>query len=426
MSELIRNCSLSSRPCGDFREPGQKAGGPESVVDLEVEITPGSDLEWSPVTYAWLLENPMQNRIYVYHFGQSRFNLQMMPNNSTNDIITDTRVLPGLILAAFIPLLLVTGGANILVMICTRVDRTLRTVSSLYIFSLALADAIVGFTVMAGMLLYSMYGYWPLSQVACTAWICLDFSCVTVSMFHLCIIAHDRYVALVNPVVYQQERTTKDALIRLCTVWFLGVAVWMPAVLFTRHRLWEDLPEGDCFFVPQSSYVLIQATLVYYLPTFIMIFFYVRCLRILYRKFNETTSGRPKTIIVVPVDGTSLTPSSTTGSTGAITPSSQGQSRTSNTVATVSGHRRHQRYLRTFRTLGVVILVFLLCWGPFCVLWPVASFCWDCIPQAVYEYCYWSAYLNSTINPFLYFFSNRDFRVALRRLFKCKKRRPSE
>ncbi len=33
----------------------------------------------------------------------------------------------------------------------------------------------------------------------CTLWVVFDFCCCTISMLHLCLVAHDRYIALVCP-----------------------------------------------------------------------------------------------------------------------------------------------------------------------------------------------------------------------------------
>ena len=72
------------------------------------------------------------------------------------------------------------------------------------------------------------------------------------------------------------------------------------------------------------------------------------------------------------------------------------------------------RHRRITRTLGIIILVFLICWSPFCIAWPLNTFC-ECINVRFYDFTYWAAYINSTLNPFLYFAINRDFRSALKR-----------
>ncbi|XP_022085759.1 5-hydroxytryptamine receptor 1B-like [Acanthaster planci] len=74
---------------------------------------------------------------------------------------------------------------------------------------------------------------------------------------------------------------------------------------------------------------------------------------------------------------------------------------------------------RTARTLGIIVVLFLVCWLPFVVMFPIKAFCNNCILGKLYDASYWLAYLNSTLNPFLYGFS-ADFRRAFMRFF-CKR-----
>lgn len=75
---------------------------------------------------------------------------------------------------------------------------------------------------------------------------------------------------------------------------------------------------------------------------------------------------------------------------------------------------------RVARTLGVLIFVFLVSWLPFTILWPVQRyFGTQHVPNSLLRKTLWLTYANTFINPFLYFFSNNDFRYALRRILKC-------
>ena len=75
-------------------------------------------------------------------------------------------------------------------------------------------------------------------------------------------------------------------------------------------------------------------------------------------------------------------------------------------------NKQNAKHKRITQTLGIIILVFLICWLPFCIAWPINTFC-DCIDTRFYDFTYWAAYINSTLNPILYFITNRDFRIAL-------------
>lgn len=75
---------------------------------------------------------------------------------------------------------------------------------------------------------------------------------------------------------------------------------------------------------------------------------------------------------------------------------------------------------RVARTLGVLIFVFLVSWLPFTILWPVQRFFGvKYVSNSLLRKTLWLTYANTFINPFLYFFSNNDFRYALRRILTC-------
>ena len=130
------------------------------------------------------------------------------------------------LLPPFLLLISMTCASNIVVMVCTRTYTPLRTISNMYVFSLAVADLVVGFIVMIGMLVFTLYGSWPIGHITCTIWIVLDFSCCTVSMMHLCLIALDRYEALTNPIEYRRKHTSQAAL----KVWYTCIYIYLRCI----------------------------------------------------------------------------------------------------------------------------------------------------------------------------------------------------
>ena len=347
------------------------------------------------------------------------------------------------ILVPLLLLVLTTIGGNIVVMICVRIDQRLRTMSSMYVFSLAGADAVVGLLVMSGMCVYTVFGFWPLGAPMCTFWVTMDFVCCTVSMFHLCLISYDRYEAVLHPVRYKQNRTALNVAIRIVAAWILGVLVWMPAIV--SFRAVEPGPLNDCFFIPDRRYILIQSLVVYYGPIIIMVVFYMMCLNALRLRYLRTAAapgtGGQKLFLVMEGSTTATVPTGKATTNTSAGPDDTNhsndhpaQTTTPKEETATTGNKdelpavsqakltKQQQQLRSIRTLGVVMGVFLFCWLPFCLFWPIAAYCPYCIPMRAYEYSYWAAYLNSAINPFLYFLSNRDFRSAFMKLIGRGKR----
>ena len=64
-------------------------------------------------------------------------------------------------------------------------------------------------------------------------------------------------------------------------------------------------------------------------------------------------------------------------------------------VKLLAQNRQNAMHKCITQTLGIIILVFLICWLPFCIAWPINTFC-DCVNTRFYYFTYWAAYVNST------------------------------
>ncbi|XP_055381524.1 probable serine/threonine-protein kinase DDB_G0282963 isoform X3 [Condylostylus longicornis] len=73
------------------------------------------------------------------------------------------------------------------------------------------------------------------------------------------------------------------------------------------------------------------------------------------------------------------------------------------------------------RTLGIIMGVFLLCWLPFFLWYVITSLCGaSCpCPDTVVVVLFWIGYFNSTLNPLIYAYFNRDFREAFKNTLEC-------
>ncbi|XP_033150133.1 octopamine receptor beta-3R [Drosophila busckii] len=73
------------------------------------------------------------------------------------------------------------------------------------------------------------------------------------------------------------------------------------------------------------------------------------------------------------------------------------------------------------RTLGIIMGVFLLCWLPFFLWYVITSLCGAACPcpDVLVVVLFWIGYFNSTLNPLIYAYFNRDFRDAFRNTLEC-------
>ncbi len=324
----------------------------------------------------------------------------------------------------------------------------------IYIFSLAWADLAVGLLVMGGMTTYSIPNYWPLGFDMCSLWICIDYPCCTVSMLHLCVIARDRYTALARPLEYKDIATTKNAILQCLASWVGGFAVWVPTIMYIRVTERSILDPFDCYFTStRPNIIMIQAAVAYYSPVVVMSYYYIICVYLLRKRMAMTADlGTYDKIVRVDGENSMSVSGSTTAQGTRLTavstisdevtnqqgkeamagsnPIGQPPSANKNEALTEkekrerkAGLNRQEQQLRGIRTLGVVIFMFQFCWAPFCAFWPLVAYCPDgCVPLPLYIYSYWMTYVNSTINPLLYFLVNRDFRQALYSLIFRKRK----
>ncbi|KAK3729641.1 hypothetical protein RRG08_015664 [Elysia crispata] len=137
---------------------------------------------------------------------------------------------------------------------------TLSAVSYLFLNSLAVADVFVGATTLATIVCYvrmlpeTGVVYQPL--LVLTFLFTLNYSVALLSMFHLSLIALDRYIFIAHPFVYERRVTKRSAKIAVTCCWlltFLNATISnMPKIVkgdFATCDFRQKLDPGFCSFV---------------------------------------------------------------------------------------------------------------------------------------------------------------------------------
>jgi len=73
--------------------------------------------------------------------------------------------------------------------------------------------------------------YWPFGSVWCRIWLAVDVWLCTASIFNLCAISIDRYIAISRPVKYPTVMSPRRARLIIISVWILSFIICCPPLI---------------------------------------------------------------------------------------------------------------------------------------------------------------------------------------------------
>uniref|UniRef100_F6XK97 Histamine H1 receptor n=2 Tax=Ornithorhynchus anatinus TaxID=9258 RepID=F6XK97_ORNAN len=174
---------------------------------------------------------------------------------------------------------LVTVSLNLLVLYAVKTDRKLHTVGNLYIVSLSVADLIVGAAVMPLNIMYLLEPPKTFGQPLCLFWLSMDYVASTASIFSVFILCVDRYRSVQQPLKYLKYRTKTRASTMISGAWLLSL-LWIIPILGWRGAQGEKSGAGDTKcetgFHKVTWFKVMTAIINFYLPTFLMLWFYTK------------------------------------------------------------------------------------------------------------------------------------------------------
>ncbi|XP_064535299.1 octopamine receptor beta-2R isoform X2 [Drosophila montana] len=264
---------------------------------------------------------------------------------------------------------------------------------------------------------------WNFSPFLCDLWNSLDVYFSTASILHLCCISVDRYYAIVKPLKYPISMTKRVVGIMLLNTWISPALLsFLPIFIgwYTteEHKIFVKENPEQCSFVVNKFYAVISSSISFWIPCTIMIFTYLAIFReanrqekqLMMRHGNAMLMHRPS----MQPSGEALSGS---GSSKTLTLHEVEQEHT----PTKDKHLiKMKREHKAARTLGIIMGTFILCWLPFFLWYTLSMTCGPCqVPDIVVSILFWIGYFNSTLNPLIYAYFNRDFREAFRNTLLC-------
>lgn len=323
-----------------------------------------------------------------------------------------SRAVPvGMILASFI-LFAIVG--NIMVILAVVCNRHLRTPTNYFIINLAIADLLLGTTVLPVSATLEVLDSWVFGRIFCDIWAAVDVLCCTASIMSLCVISIDRYIGVRYPLQYPSIVTERRALLAMLAVWVLAIVISIGPLLG-----WKQPPSQDdtvCLITEEPFYALFSSLGSFYIPLAVILAMYCR----VYIVAKRTTKNLEAGVMKERMQNSSseLTLRIHGGTKGSGGGASAGRSTLSVKLLKFS------REKKAAKTLGVVVGMFILCWLPFFLTLPIGSFNSSLRPpETFFKVIFWLGYFNSCLNPIIYPCYSREFKQAFIRILRCRWKR---
>ncbi|KAF7207692.1 adenosine receptor A1 [Nothobranchius furzeri] len=276
---------------------------------------------------------------------------------------------------------------NILVVLVVCMNRALHNATFCFIVSLAVADIAVGVLVIPLAIVIDMGFKTPC--YTCLFLSCLLLSITQSSILSLLAIAIDRFLRIKIPTRYNIIMTPGRASVAICLCWtlsFLSGLVPMTG--------WNNLNHGNisCSSEIVCSFLNVIGIdyMVYFnffgwvvVPLTIMILLYGEIFRVIRKQLNRRAE------------------------------------------ATCDGQKYYRKELKLAKSLALVVFLFIICWLPLHIMNCISFFCPKCVvPKAITYGGIIMSHLNSVLNPMVYAFRIKHFRLTLiqvlRRCMLCK------
>ncbi|KAM3861880.1 trace amine-associated receptor 13c-like [Diretmus argenteus] len=272
---------------------------------------------------------------------------------------------------------LITVSLNMLVIISISHFRNLHTPTNILLLSLAVSDFLVGLLLMPGEILL-IGECWYLGNFMCAFCVYVSFIITSSSVGNMVLISVDRYVAICDPLRYPTSITPRRVKFCVTLCWVCSVS-YSSLILkdFLKQPDRYNSCDGECVLVINYTTGSVDLVVSFIGPVTVIIVLYSR-------------------VFVVAV--------------------SQARAMRSH-IVTVT-HRRSvtvtvkKSEMKAARTLGIVIVVFLVCYCP-CYL-PSLTGKYTSGEASYLIFGVLLLYCNSLLNPVIYAFFYPWFRKAIK------------
>ncbi|MFH4977669.1 hypothetical protein AB6A40_004378 [Gnathostoma spinigerum] len=194
------------------------------------------------------------------------------------------------------PVVCILGNGMVVAAVC--LTRSLQTSTNYLLVSLAVADVIVGSTLMPFSIYLSINClHWHLPEFLCHLYSVIDVAASTSSIIHLLLISIDRLVAATRPAEYKTPKHRNRVYSSIALAWTFSIGLSLPLGVGFNERARQVLAEEHICGIYNPVYMLSSSIFAFFLPCFIMIgtysyIFYVLRRRLRAVQLQELVGGK--------------------------------------------------------------------------------------------------------------------------------------
>nr|ALH06529.1 trace amine-associated receptor [Coilia nasus] len=273
---------------------------------------------------------------------------------------------------------------NLLVIISISHFKQLHTPTNLLILSLAVADFVVGLIVMPIESIRMIENCWYFGVIFCSLFPFILYLVVSASLGNLVFISIDRFIAVNDPLRYNSKVTMRKTMFCIFLSWFCSIVY---AVILLYDHLCNPVVHsscvGQCTVVSDYAVAMTDLIVTFLSPCMAMISLYVRIFHTARKQIKLITAAASNVC----------------------------QLHSKAVVAKKSEHK-------AAKTLGVVVLMYLICWIPYyiCIL-TMSTISTSSLTINIFS---WFMYSNSCINPIIYAFFYPWFKTSAQHILSRK------
>ncbi|XP_032360772.1 trace amine-associated receptor 13c-like [Etheostoma spectabile] len=271
---------------------------------------------------------------------------------------------------------LTTVTLNLLIIISISHFRQLHTPTNILLLSLAVSDLLVGLVLMPGEILKKT-SCWFLGYFVCFLYNYLTSIITASSIGDMVLISVDRYVAICDPLHYNTRITVKRVKLSVCLCWLCSVSYSFVIVTdeLTKPGRYNSC-YGECVLVIDYFTGIMDLVLSFIVPVTVIVALYLRVFAVAVSQARAMRSH-----ITAVTHQLSVTP------------------------------KAKKSELKAARTLGVLVVVFLMCFCPYYCVSLVGE---SLVNASFASYVLFVFFCNSGLNPVIYALFYPWFRKAVK------------